>query len=694
MLPPVELTPVKSSWFSPRDKAFIDKLKSQGYSESAQYDLLNKARAKNGLQPIQWPATTPWTLWGMFWQAKEIAGQAWTGLKKAGSDIMDITDGSIDKPREEQGVIGKSISDIQKRASNLEKISSDMWLKNPWYFEQKRMQLRWTGQLAGAASDVFGNIFSGAIETVVPKSLREQTGEVAGIVGRTELGQDVKWVAQTAFQKYQQFKQNNPELAADVEAGGNIANFALNFVWVGWAGAIASKGDDFVRWVKSELETIVKQSAPKVAEMAGKTGWIASKVWTGATEVWISTASGISREAQQAIKSTPELYQSARTGAMSREWITWEVTTALDKRMNDLSDLWKGYESVRNSTIRVPRREIESIVWKYLKGKNIDLIDLPTWDRTVLKNAANYIMEYGETMTAKNALSLRKKLDDLINWKSEATTEWKRLVRWMRAKVDEYLGQKLPWLKALDKKYAPEREFIDKVRWLVYDKQGNMKDTAISSIANITWKGKELKLDRLEKLIPWIGDKVRALQAFEEIKNISQIKTGAAARQLFSLAIGGIPLFVATHPYVVGFALEKYGFGKQYIKNLLSKGKNISKEEMDNVKKAIVKMPKKEAEKVISQWGKNLLTEWPTPTGKVNWQGQLPPTDLTPNASNSVAWGTSKSVPSNALNTSVPSLPAPKISTTATPTRKKVVSPSKKLKTNKDIIQKKTNKSK
>ena len=39
---------------------------------------------------------------------------------------MDITDGSIDKPREEQGVIGKSLTDINTRASNVERIESEM----------------------------------------------------------------------------------------------------------------------------------------------------------------------------------------------------------------------------------------------------------------------------------------------------------------------------------------------------------------------------------------------------------------------------------------------------------------------------------------------------------------------------------------------------------------------------------------
>lgn len=80
----------------------------------------------------------------------------------------------------------------------------------------------------------------------------------------------------------------------------------------------------------------------------------------------------------------------------------------------------------------------------HLDDMKVSKIDLPIGDRGTVQKALDYIRELPDTMTAQNALSLRRKFDDLINWKSEATGEGKRIIRGMRAKIDDYLGEKLP----------------------------------------------------------------------------------------------------------------------------------------------------------------------------------------------------------------------------------------------------------
>lgn len=60
---------------------------------------------------------------------------------------------------------------------------------------------------------------------------------------------------------------------------------------------------------------------------------------TGAAEVGVSAATGLSREAQQIIKKQPGLYQQARQGTITREAVTDDVVGALSKRMDDISDL-------------------------------------------------------------------------------------------------------------------------------------------------------------------------------------------------------------------------------------------------------------------------------------------------------------------------------------------------------------------
>jgi hypothetical protein len=41
----------------------------------------------------------------------------------------------------------------------------------------------------------------------------------------------------------------------------------------------------------------------------------------------------------------------------------------------------------------------------------------------VVQQAIDYVAEYSDNLTAKNAMSLRRKLDDLADWSTEATSE-------------------------------------------------------------------------------------------------------------------------------------------------------------------------------------------------------------------------------------------------------------------------------
>ena len=63
-----------------------------------------------------------------------------------------------------------------------------------------------------------------------------------------------------------------------------------------------------------------------------------------------------------------------------------------------------------------------------------------------------------------------------------------------------------------------------KADWL--DKSGNLKDTAMTRIANLTKAGREQALSRLENISPGITQKVNSLRAIEDIKNASGLKVG------------------------------------------------------------------------------------------------------------------------------------------------------------------------
>ena len=209
-------------------------------------------------------------------------------------------------------------------------------------------------------------------------------------------------------------------------------------------------------------------------------------------------------------------------------------------------------------------------------------------------------------MTPQSALSIRQKLDDLVDYKSDVRSNGQRIIQWLRTKYDEFLWQKLPWLKEIDAKYAPERQFWESIRKDIYKSDGTLKDNALSVVSNITNKGNEARLARMESILPWIGEKVKALKAFEDVQNASGIKVGTYGRAATTgaIALASVPLaiasWVATHPVVVSRVLESIGLASQKIKSILAKWKNITKEDANIIQQAVAKTPKSKVEWIIN----------------------------------------------------------------------------------------------
>jgi predicted aldo/keto reductase-like oxidoreductase len=71
----------------------------------------------------------------------------------------------------------------------------------------------------------------------------------------------------------------------------------------------------------------------------------------------------------------------------------------------------------------MPKQDFAKIVDDFFKENDISKIDMPIKDRKVVQQAIDYIAEYDDILTAKNGMSLRRKLDDLADWSTEATGE-------------------------------------------------------------------------------------------------------------------------------------------------------------------------------------------------------------------------------------------------------------------------------
>lgn len=511
----------------------------------------------------------------------------------------------------------------------------------------------WTGVL-GMAGDVL-NVASPLInpETWVTSVTEWLTRDIT--TGLEKVPEEYRQEISDLITKY-------PKISATLGTTFDLSNLVPFLGALGKAKS-AWQVDDIIKTVKARPATRFRgEVSPEVFEAGMNRSLVSdvaqipvkitkatlkwtAKAWEFTGETAIATGVGISKPSQQAIKETPELYKQARTGALTRETATDEVVSTLKKRLWELSDTGKEYNTIRQSPVTMPKKDFGKILDDFFKENDISKIDMPVKDRKVVQQAIDYISEYNDILSAKNGLSLRRKLDDLADWSTEATWEGKRLIRKLRGKVDEYLGSKIPWLKDLDAKYAPEVSFLRKVKGGILNADGSIKDSAISYVANIVGKGKEMKLDRLEELLPWIGQKVRALKAFEEVQAISSMKTGSIMRQLSGVALGNtvvpwfgaIAWFVATNPNIVAFVLEKYGMAKKSIQTLLKKGAKITPDEAVKVKQAVDAVPTKEVSTfLLWAWeqrkllmppkqGDSIITQlwgWDTPTPSSNLPSQ------------------------------------------------------------------------
>ena len=422
-----------------------------------------------------------------------------------------------------------------------------------------------------------------------------------------QAGIEKVWLAPTVQnlgQQFQGFKERNPLTGEAIEGAFNIGQLAPMPLAKPLWNLAKQGGKAIVRWAE--------KVAPRVVQGV-KTGVKATGEWVGkVTKSIVSQQSGLWTPAIESILKRPELQWKIRSGELSGAKTLEEARSSIDALREWYRETGKMYDTVRKSNVKVPTSEAKQVLVSQLEldglasGWKLNLVDLPVKDRGAITQALKYIDEYKWEMTPQGALSIRQKLDDLINYNSEVGSNWQRIVTGLRAKYDEFLWNKLPWLKEIDAKYAPERQFWESIRKDIYKADGTLKDNALSVVSNITNKGNEARLARMESILPWIGEKVKALKAFEDIQNASGIKVGTYGRAATTgaIALASVPLaiasWVATHPVVVARVLEWIGLASQKIKLILAKWKNITKEDATIIQQAVAKTPKSKVENIIN----------------------------------------------------------------------------------------------
>ena len=237
------------------------------------------------------------------------------------------------------------------------------------------------------------------------------------------------------------------------------------------------------------------------------------------------------------------------------EYLDWKknVETVFDDVKEKVSEkrlanteMWKEYGELRKDKSKVVNTEwITSDMKKTLKKNwitidknwNLKFSDMSKFNakqKAALIDAWNELklVEKKKNINAWNVLDMRQKFDDKLNWDGKAmdlnwnlssvdkATEW--LIQDMRWVIDERAKTSVAWLKELDAKYSESLAEMQQIKkdWLNPD--WTFKDNARSKLRNLTKAWNEEKLARLEKVIPWISNDLKALDVWLTVERASK----------------------------------------------------------------------------------------------------------------------------------------------------------------------------
>ncbi len=476
-------------------------------------------------------------------------------------------------------------------------------LKFLWNLPANTAQIAW--DLITVASDPIWTVqdiqtFSDAVvQDWLNKIFLEEWQEVF----TDEETKEVSWAIKNEIDKI----ANEPGRIKEILVE-NPADVLLTITWWVWVAKNAAKSKGLTN-LASKLETVEKYTNPIkiqaeavkwVGKLAGKWAEIAWNTYTKFT--WVNP------DSVKAIVKNPELFKQAETWTLTRNSL-WESTVkAIDSRIDDLSELWKGYSEIKKWNVVSNSNELNTKLNNITD--NIDTKELTNLDRKVLNEAKWYTSRYTWDITDSNLLALRKQVDSILydpaTWvKRKLSPNGERIIGNIRRDIDEIAKTKIPWLRELDAKFAPEVTELRKLKEIIYDSKGNIRDNYIQQISNLTWKGKELKLERIKKIIPDIEDKINALKALEDVDLAkgNKIWTYSAAAVtwvgLTSWVLPAIATFVLTHPSTLVWILKAYNATSKTISsisNKVKKGIKLNTEESKVVWAAI-------KEQAIEKWG-------------------------------------------------------------------------------------------
>lgn len=202
-------------------------------------------------------------------------------------------------------------------------------------------------------------------------------------------------------------------------------------------------------------------------------------------------------------------------------------------------------------------------------GTIVDSAESLPLSQTDIRSLERFYTKFGslKKLSGNAFLNLRSELDQMADWEAGATSNLKALIRQIRYEYDQVGKRTFDGLADADAAYSELVNTIKSARKSLFDKDGNLLESAVNRIANIGNQGRELTAQKLEKVYPGITQKAQIVKVLEDIDRASGQKVGTYTQAIFGagggwLAGGPIGAFaglVLSSPAVVVPILKTFG---------------------------------------------------------------------------------------------------------------------------------------
>ena len=339
----------------------------------------------------------------------------------------------------------------------------------------------------------------------------------------------------------------------------------------------------------AELSNIISKTGRLATTPVAKATNLIKQGVNSTAKFATAQATGLNPETITQLVTNPQAFKGVTSEA--RIAMADTVKSSLDSRLQELSGLGKEYQVLRdsNQVVTIPPDTIKNVLNKY--GVKLDAnnnILTSTESRPLSLGDKNAIQEfinnYGNerVLSSNGFLNTREALSNLAKYDATKTNISTSISRDLRSAYDALGKKQINGLEALDSQFAPERQLLGQLKKDIFTPQGELKDGAISKIANITGKGKEKLLLRMKEIVPDIEQRVKIIKAVEDIERAGGQKVGTylkAGGTLLGITTGNLPVIVGSilaQPEIAQYLLKGAGYVGQKATPILNAVKTIA----------------------------------------------------------------------------------------------------------------------